>query len=580
MADVAKVGAQVSTAGTTSSYWSGKTKFEKLGNGTDFGKIVENTVKQQGFHKRRLENWKAQWVKKQESLKDLNTKMGELSTALKKMDSIGKFMGRVTSSSDSSCVTATADSTAPTSPYKVEIKQLARNDIWTSSSGFASEKDIISPTASKISVTCGGKTANIDVPGGTTVEGLVKMLNATTELKGLVQVEAIKTGSEFRLKFSSLKMGEANRITFNSSTTLSALAPASMTNLQQGQNSKVKIDGFPEGADNWIERDTNTITDGSKGLTLNLKKATSPGSVIINVNTDTEKIIENVREFVKQVNVVRQALRDISKVDTTKDKGKGSILTGNYGVQLASHRFKDITATKGQGFNNFDSASGAGDRYNTLRTLGIETETDQSSPNFGLLKIDEEKFEKAMKDNPDGVAKLFSADYEASTSSPNFTIKSLIKGVTKPGTHEVSYTVSGGKITSATINGKAARVNGWEITADDMSGMGMAIRVDNQNDGTYSGTAGIKTGKTIEMIETLKDMTNSKTGILNIISENYSGIIKNIDKKLDYEKTRLENLEKTLKAKYARLDAVLSNYGGKMKMLQGQIAKLGSGAKK
>ena len=59
MSDVGKVGAQVSTAGTTSSYWSGKTKFEKLGNGTDFGEIVKNTLKQQGFHQRRLENWRA-----------------------------------------------------------------------------------------------------------------------------------------------------------------------------------------------------------------------------------------------------------------------------------------------------------------------------------------------------------------------------------------------------------------------------------------------------------------------------------------------------------------------------------------
>ena len=50
MSDVGKVGAQVSTAGTSSGYWSGQTKFEKLGNGTDFSKIVETSIKQQGFH--------------------------------------------------------------------------------------------------------------------------------------------------------------------------------------------------------------------------------------------------------------------------------------------------------------------------------------------------------------------------------------------------------------------------------------------------------------------------------------------------------------------------------------------------
>lgn len=579
MSDVGKVGAQVSTAGTTSSYWSGKTKFEKLGNGTDFGQIVENTIKQQGFHQRRLKNWRAQWEQRKEGLKDLNTKMGELSTALKKLDSVGEFMGRVTSSVNPEFVTATADSTAATSPYRVEVKQLAFNDIWTSKTGFASEKAVITDVASKLSISCGGSTCNVDIPAGTTVQGMVKMLNATTELNGKVSVEAIKTaGGEYRLKFSSLKMGESNRIVFNPATTLACLQSASMTHLQLGQNSKIKIDGFPEGADNWIERDSNTVTDASKGLTLNLKMPTSPKWAMINVSTDSEKVIENVREFVKQVNIVRKALRDISKVDT--ETKKGSVLTGNYGVQLASHRFKDITATKGQGFNNYNFTTGEGDRYNTLRTLGIETETDQGSPDFGLLKIDEEKFEKAMKDDPDGVAKLFSVNYEPSTSSSNFAVKSLIKGVTKPGTHDIEYTVSGGKITSATINGKAARISGWEITADDMSGLGMAIRVDNHTDGTYSGTAGIKNGKIVEMIESLADMTNAKTGILNIISENYSGIIKNIDKKLDYEKERLARLETNLKAKYARLDAVLAKYSGKMQMLQGQVAKLGGSSKK
>lgn len=554
-----------------------KTKFEKLGNGTDFGAIVQNTIKQQGFHQRRLERWKSEWVKKEEGLKEVNKQMKALSTSLEKLDTIGEFMGRLTSSSDSSKLTATAESTAPVSPYQVEIKQLAQNDIWSSTSGFASEKAVVASNASTISLTCGDKTANIDVPKGTTLQGLVKMINATTELKDRVQVEAIKTGDEYRLKFTSLKMGENNRITFNASTTLPALSPANLRNLQQGQNSKIKIDGFPDGADNWIERDSNTITDGSKGLTLNLKKATSPDTVTINVTTDTEKMLENARNFVEQINTVRKALRDIAKYD--KETKKASILTGNYGVQLASQRFKDVTATLGKGFSAYNGATGEGDKFNTLSTVGIKTETDEGSPDFGMLVLDEEKFKKAVKEDPNGVSELFSADYVPDTSSSSFVIKSLIKGVTKPGNHDVSYTVAGGKITSATINGKPAKISGWEITANGTAASGMAIRVDNHADGSYNGTAGIKAGKSVEMIESLKDMTNPKTGILNIISENYRNIVKNIDKKLDYEKNRLAKLEQTLKAKYARLDTVLSGYGGKMKMLQGQIAKLGGGSK-
>ena len=55
------------------------------------------------------------------------------------------------------------------------------------------------------------------------------------------------------------------------------------------------------------------------------------------------------------------------------------------------------------------------------------------------------------------MAELFSAYYAGEVrDSTDFTYSSYVDGTTQGGSYDVSYTVSGGTVTSATINGQLA----------------------------------------------------------------------------------------------------------------------------
>ncbi|MBU4192490.1 MAG: flagellar filament capping protein FliD, partial [Proteobacteria bacterium] len=286
-------------------------------------------------------------------------------------------------------------------------------------------------------------------------------------------------------------------------------------------------------------------------------------------------IKDTVKKFVDAVNTVRAQIIKITSVEED-DSGKatGSLLTGNYGVDMIAQKIKNITAEMGLGFTPWDADTMTGDRLSALSQLGIMTDAEQGSPTYGLLKIDEEVFDKAMKENdPEDIAKLFSAKNFGESQSTDFTFSSLIEGTTKPGAYDVKIVSDGSKIISATINGEEASIDGWEITGKTGDALGMAIRLDNISAGTHNGTVTVKTGKVGEMIDELKQLTkpyNKYTyegGPLSVLQDNYKDIMESIDDKIAYETTRINKMETNLKLKFSRLDALLGQY----ELLQGQL---------
>ena len=73
----------------------------------------------------------------------------------------------------------------------------------------------------------------------------------------------------------------------------------------------------------------------------------------------------------------------------------------------------------------------------------------------------------------------------------------------------------------------------------------------------------------------LKDDPNgNQSGSLIILQKNYSDIMKNIQKKIDLEQTRIENWERTQKLAYARLDTLLAQYQSHQESVSAAIAQL------
>jgi flagellar hook-associated protein 2 len=334
--------------------------------------------------------------------------------------------------------------------------------------------------------------------------------------------------------------------------------------------------------DGYFERSSNSISDIISGVTMNLA---SLGSTTISTSLDAEAVTEKVQTFVDAVNSVLQEIKNQTQVTTVGASVSGSLLTGNYGLQMIQQKIKNILAEKGVGFD-YDL-----DAVVSLGSVGITTDTNQGSPTFGLLVFNPSAFSAALKTDPDAVARLFSADYYPATKeivngsaveSSNFKFDSAIKGVTAAGEYAVSYTVdAGGNITTASINGYPASIDGTKIvaTGNGNPARGLALEVINFTAGTYSGAAQIKAGKTEQLIQEITILTARQTGTLEILKDNYQDIMDSIDKKIDYEKRRLERLERTLRLRFANLEAILGYYDSISTQIGSQIKSLPGSSK-
>jgi len=352
---------------------------------------------------------------------------------------------------------------------------------------------------------------------------------------------------------------------------------------QKAQNAQLKIDGFPPGADAWIERDSNSVGDLVQGLTINLLQADPGQTVTITVGTDTDAILAKIEEFIEQTNTIRtliDSLDDFESEDSGSEEDDSETTTftgvhGNYGVNIIEQTLQSALASRGVGFTYYDPTTGFGDMYASLVSIGISTDVDEDSDSFGLLTIDYEALEAALEKDADGVASLFAAKDDGVCNSSDMVFESLVSGVTQPGQYDISYTVSGGAVTSATINGNEAKIDGRYIVG--MQGnpeTGLAVEVTNVTDGVYSGTVCVRQGKINELLSILDGITDPYTGALNIIENSYEEILANNETAMLNEQARLDDLEQRLIEKYARLEALLGEYEDINTALENQISSL------
>ncbi|WP_243310520.1 flagellar filament capping protein FliD [Fundidesulfovibrio agrisoli] len=551
------------TSGTSTS---GAIYFSGLGNGTDFSSMISSLVQVEQSRVSTYQTWQQTWEDKKTAFTELNTQMLTLRTALKKIDTIDEFLAKTASSTDTDALTATADGEAENGTYSFSVAQLAKNKMMVTTQGYSALTDTVNSTgaAAKMVYTYAGTTISNAIPAGATLRDVVNTINATSSTTG-VRASTIYDGSNYYLQLRGLDTGAANSLVISGATTLTGFTASDFQTTQENQDAKLKINGWPL-SNAYICRATNTISDVVTGLTLSLK---SSGAGTITVSTDTDSVVSTVSDFVTQVNKVKAMLQELTKYDSTTKQA--AILNGNYGLQMIDSMLKNITASPGTGFD------AKRDTYISLSTLGLSTDATEGSDTFGQLQLDEDVLSDVLASNADAVARIFSAQFDGDTNSGDVSYTSYIEGITKPGTYSVSYTVSGGKIVSASIGGHPASFssNSGVITGGagyDTSGL--VLTVGNLADGSYSHTVNLRQGKVGELVDELADLTDSETGPLAVLLDNYSTISDNIQKKIDDENKRINTMATHLKEKFARLDSLLGTYSSIKTTLESEIAKL------
>jgi len=437
-------------------------------------------------------------------------------------------------------------------------------DILKSTVTGTTTTDVVSAGGGTFKFAYAGTLYSVSVAATDTYTNLATNINAAV---GFSMATAADVSGSVELTLAG-QAGSANQIQIIRSpgTTIAALQTDSFSQTQGA------TDGF-------FERGSNSISDIITGVTMNLA---STGRTTLTTSTDADSVVENVQSFVDGVNAVLRLIKEQTQVTTVGSSTSGSILTGNYGLQMIQQNLKNILAQRGVGFD-YDM-----DSIVSLSGVGITTDTSEGSPTFGLLLFDASAFKDALTTDPDAVARLFSADYYPSTKeivdgvaveSSNFKFDSYIKGITGQGDFTVSYTVNAsGRIASASINGYQATVDGNKIVGagDDNTARGLALEIINLTPGSYSGQVQIKQGKAAELSQQIKKLTDSTTGTLEILKDNYQDIMDSIDEKIAYEKKRLTLMESNLRTRFATLEALLGTYDNISTQLSSQIDSLSS----
>ena len=537
-------------------YTSGAIYFTGLGSGTNFDEIIEATISAESYRLEAMEEEESAIELKVEYLQEVNTAVSSLATVLDSMDNVDDFLAKeATTTSGSLGVSATGD--AEVASHTVTVNQLAQTDVWVNTAtGEASSDAVVTTSNASFTYTYGGESHTIDVAAGTTLEELADLITEFDETEGDVRGSVVYDGSAYYLKIYGMDQGADYAVTIDSSTTLAGYGDGDFTNTQTAQNAQLKVDGYPPGADQWMERSTNSIDDVIDGVTLTLYDTCEDAAV--NVTLDTDAIEENIESLVDALNTIYGYIDALTAVD---EDGEGSTFTGNYGVRMAETLLKSAASGKPEGFDYFDADTGLGDLYSALSQIGITTDADEDSETFGMLVIDYDDLEEALAEDSEAVALLFAADGSQGDSlSDDFTYVSSIAGVTEGGDYNVEYLVSNGSIVWATIDGQEADVDGLQITSASGDSGGLCLRVTNTADGTYSGVVQVKEGIVSTLSEVCDNLIDSEDGLLQIMEDSYDDQLDSLADRIEAEQDRLDEKETRLREKYASLEATLGDY--------------------
>lgn len=370
--------------------------FGGLGNGIDFGPIVDFLVEAKRIPIDRINERKLNDQEKLTNFGSLGTKLLGLQNAansLRTRLSFDKNEVSVSSASSQALLTASASSTAASGTHTVTVNQLASAHQVVSNASTAvsaTDTDIVSGASGSFSFQVGTgsvQTVNLDATG--TLEDLRDGIN---NLGAGVSASILNTGTEttpaYRLVLGSNDTGASNSITISADDTILDTVTTGVDTFQSAQDSQIVL-GEGVGAVT-IDRASNTLADIISGVTLNLQAADLGNPVTISVTRDNTAVKEGVSNFVSSYNEIVEFINEQTAFDL--ETGERGILVGDSLARTVLDRIRQSAFSEISGLTTYTSAS----------QIGFETQ-----PADGTIKLNEATLDAALSENYSAVRDLF-----------------------------------------------------------------------------------------------------------------------------------------------------------------------------
>ncbi|MCC6141049.1 MAG: flagellar filament capping protein FliD [Nitrospira sp.] len=371
--------------------------FGGLGNGLDFGQVVDQLVKVARLPVDSLNEKKGALSSKSTDYATLSTKLIALQGAADKLRLSTSFDRTTTSVSDTSALSAVGSSTATSGTYSLRVTQLAQSHQITNkaaTTAAATTTDIVAGASGTFTFKIGsGPDQTVTLGATATLEDLKSSIN---DLGAGATASIINTGTDttpaYRLVLTSATTGAANGITIVAdNTTLDFTnggGSGGIDTLQAAQDA-IAIVGDPALNPVTVTRSTNAISDAIAGVTLTLLKTTGASTVQVNVSRDVTAVKDNIKGLATAYNDVLKYITERTTYDVATKKG------GNFfGEPTVRGVLSQIRSALSS------SIPGAGS-FNTVGTLGFKTDRE------GTITVDDAKLDTALSANYSNVRTLF-----------------------------------------------------------------------------------------------------------------------------------------------------------------------------
>jgi len=333
------------------------------GQGLDVNTIVSEILNQKSGQ---LTEWQSEQATLQTQaglLTLINNDLSTLANAVTALsDPLGALTAQSATSSNSSVVTATADSTAVAGNHTIVVSNLASTGtVYTNAVSGGANVSILpsGSTTGDLKIQIGGSTgttADVQITAGsndtlTTLAASINQQSAQNSWGISASVVTDATGA--RLTLSSQATGTPGALAIASNTTSLSFNPPT-----GGTNSSFSIDSIP------FSTTSNTISGAIPGVTLNLAAAAPNSAVALTVGPATSQVTQAINNFVSAYNTV---INDINQQFTvnTATNSEGPLGPDSALRTLQSILMNDVTY----------SVSGNGGMVN-LASLGINMNND------------------------------------------------------------------------------------------------------------------------------------------------------------------------------------------------------------
>ena len=515
----------------------------------------------------RTQNNKYLWSAKKTAYTAIESAMSSLRTEMDGLNDAEELKAVTASSSDSDILTSTAESSATEGTYNIEVNQLAMSEREVHTNGVADAEAALGEAT--FGYTYNGTSRTLQTTAEMSLEGLRDLINNDESNPG-VTASILEYDSKHYLVLAGNDEGADYTIDVidTGANQLAGFGAGTFTETQSAQNCKVKLDGFPVGEGNYMERSSNTLTDLIPDVEINLL---STGTSTVTLRRDTAATETRLSAMIVAFNTLRSTIDKYTGYD--EETESGGVLQGETSLNSLFSELRSALLGTPAGF--LDES----DAYTLAGQIGLEIDDE------GVFSLDKSILSDTISDDYLGVLSLIGADKTAVADDETLQILATDDS-TVAGTYEiqVSYLADGSiewaKIrTEGDTEWRDMDVDGTKLTAqvgNDEQGLQLVgLWDENTTPHVQDGVVRVRQGFAGVVYDKLDQMLSVLDGPMALKKEYADEQIEMLDDRIEIQQTRLDRQEKALIAKYSRLEMTMARLDAQTAAYQAMIASLG-----